>query len=97
MPAAELRGYVDQLTQAGFLVRAGDQYPTLAMSDSGVALMRGQTECVLFRQPLPGEGPSAQAGAARRGIVGGGGRRHCSRGCARCAWNWRATAGCRHT
>jgi ATP-dependent DNA helicase RecQ len=56
MPAAELRGYVDQLTQAGFLVRAGDQYPTLAMSDSGVALMRGQTGCVLFRQPLPAKG-----------------------------------------
>ncbi len=51
--AAELRGFIDQLTQAGFLVRTGDQYPTLQISASGAALLRGQAECVLFRQPTP--------------------------------------------
>ena len=53
VPAAELRGYVDQLTQGGFLSRTGDQYPTLQISAAGAALLRGQAECVLFRQPRP--------------------------------------------
>jgi ATP-dependent DNA helicase RecQ len=53
VPAAELRGYVDQLTQGGFLSRSGAQYPTLQISATGTALLRGQAECVLFRQPRP--------------------------------------------
>ena len=53
MPAAELRGYIDQLTQGGYLSRTGDQYPTLQISPAGAALLRGQAECVLFRQPRP--------------------------------------------
>jgi ATP-dependent DNA helicase RecQ len=53
VPAPELRGYVDQLTQGGFLTRTGDQYPTLQISPAGAELLRGQTECVLFRQPRP--------------------------------------------
>ena len=53
MPAAELRGYVDQLTQGGFLSRSGAQYPTLQISPTGTALLRGHAECVLFRQPRP--------------------------------------------
>ena len=53
VPAGELRGYLDQLTQGGFLTRAGDKYPTLQISASGADLLRGQAECVLFRQPRP--------------------------------------------
>jgi len=53
MPAAELRGYVDQLTQGGFLTRTGDQYPTLQISAAGGDLLRGTADCVLFRQPRP--------------------------------------------
>jgi ATP-dependent DNA helicase RecQ len=58
VPAPELRGYVDQLTQAGFLVRSGDKYPTLQISAAGAALLRGQAEVVLFRQPHPVKGRS---------------------------------------
>ncbi len=49
--AAEVRGYIDQLTQAGFLARTGDQYPTLHITATGAELLRGQASCVLFRQP----------------------------------------------
>ncbi len=56
VPAAELRGYIDQLTQGGFLSRSGDQYPTLQISTTGADLLRGQAECVLFRQPRPVKG-----------------------------------------
>jgi ATP-dependent DNA helicase RecQ len=51
MPASELRGYVDQLTQAGFIERTGDQYPTLQITGTGADLLRGRAECVLYRQP----------------------------------------------
>jgi ATP-dependent DNA helicase RecQ len=62
--AAEVRGYIDQLTQAGFLVRTGDQYPTLQITTAGAGLLRGQTDCVLFRQPRLA--PSARRRALRR-------------------------------
>jgi ATP-dependent DNA helicase RecQ len=53
MPAVEIRNCVDQLTQAGFLDRVGDQYPTLQITGPGADLLRGRAECVLFRQPRP--------------------------------------------
>jgi ATP-dependent DNA helicase RecQ len=72
MPATELRGYVDQLTQGGFLTRTGDQYPTLQISAPGTALLRGQAECVLFRQPRPVKGrarkPGRRADASWEGV-----------------------------
>jgi ATP-dependent DNA helicase RecQ len=49
--AAELRGYIDQLTQSGFIERSGDQYPTLQITASGADLLRGRADCVLYRQP----------------------------------------------
>jgi ATP-dependent DNA helicase RecQ len=51
VPASALRGYVDQLTQAGFIERTGDQYPTLQITGTGADLLRGRAECVLYRQP----------------------------------------------
>jgi ATP-dependent DNA helicase RecQ len=51
VPASELRGYVDQLTQSGFIERTGNQYPTLQISATGADLLRGRAECVLYRQP----------------------------------------------
>jgi ATP-dependent DNA helicase RecQ len=50
-PVAEIRGYIDQLTQAALLVRTDGQYPTLQLTTAGVALMRGHGDCVLYRQP----------------------------------------------
>jgi ATP-dependent DNA helicase RecQ len=62
VPAPELRGYVDQLTQGGFLTRTGNQYPTLQISPAGADLLRGQAECVLFRQPRPVKGRQRRQG-----------------------------------
>ena len=31
-PVAEIRGYIDQLTQSGLLARTGEQYPTLQLT-----------------------------------------------------------------
>jgi len=65
--AAEVRGYIDQLTQAGFLARTGDQYPTLQITTSGAELLRGRTDCVLFRQPRLK--PAERRRALRRGAA----------------------------
>ncbi len=62
VPAVELRGYLDQLTQSGFLARTGDQYPTLALTTRGAELLRGQGDCVLFRQPHPVRGRRSKSG-----------------------------------
>src|SRR5207342_3818705 len=36
----ELRGYVDQLLAHGLLQQAGDEYPVLQLTDTGVALLK---------------------------------------------------------
>ena len=58
LSAVELRGYLDQLTQGGYLIRTGDQYPTLQLTAAGAELLRGKGEIVLFRQPRPVKGRS---------------------------------------
>jgi ATP-dependent DNA helicase RecQ len=68
--AAEVRGYVDQLTQAGYLARTGDQYPTLQITAAGAELLRGQADCVLFRQPRLA--PAERRRALRRAARGAG-------------------------
>ena len=52
-PAAALRGYVEQLVGDGLLVREGDPYPVLRVSASGVALLRGDGQCTLYREVKP--------------------------------------------
>ncbi len=48
-----LRGYVEQLIEGGFLMRIGDPYPVLRLTPQGTALMRGDAECVLYREIQP--------------------------------------------
>ena len=50
-PQTEIRGYLDQLTQAGFVLRAGHPYPILQLTEQGRSLLRGDGTCVLYRQP----------------------------------------------
>jgi ATP-dependent DNA helicase RecQ len=47
----EIRGYLDQLQAAGFLERAGDEFPTLRLSAQGLQLLKGDGACTLYRQP----------------------------------------------
>ncbi len=64
-PVAEIRGYIDQLTQSGMLARTGEKYPTLQLTAEGVALLRGKGESILYRQPRALR--TARAKAGRRG------------------------------
>jgi ATP-dependent DNA helicase RecQ len=68
---AEIRGYIDQLTQAGLLARQGEPYPVLVLTDAGRSLLRGQGEVRLFRQPRQPRGKAAKrARAAAAGLEG---------------------------
>jgi ATP-dependent DNA helicase RecQ len=50
---ATVRGYVEQLVDGGFLLRAGDPYPVLRLTTSGTALLRGEVDCLLYREVQP--------------------------------------------
>ncbi|MFI5179495.1 MAG: RQC domain-containing protein, partial [Vicinamibacterales bacterium] len=52
-PQAAVRGYIEQLVVGGLLVREGDPYPVLRLTPNGAALMRGDGECVLYREVAP--------------------------------------------
>ena len=47
----EVRGWIDQLVGLRHLLVAGDRYPTLYLSPSGVEVMRGEREVTLFAVP----------------------------------------------
>jgi ATP-dependent DNA helicase RecQ len=58
--AAEIRGYIDQLTQAGLLARQGEPYPVLLLTERGRYLLRGDGAIVLYRQPRQLRGKAAK-------------------------------------
>lgn len=49
----ELRGFVGQLLDQGFLAQAGDRYPVLQGTADGHRLLKSEVECELFRQQRP--------------------------------------------
>ena len=60
---AAVRGYIEQLAGDGFLLRHGDPYPVLRITDAGAALLRGKATCVLYREIAPP--PSRRTRGAR--------------------------------
>ena len=55
-PTAEVRGYVEQLIAEGLLRQTDDEYPVVALTDEGVALMRdpsARPDLSLARQRKP--------------------------------------------
>jgi ATP-dependent DNA helicase RecQ len=52
-PAAAIRGYIEQLVGDGLLVREGDPYPVLRLTGAGASLLRGEGDCVLYREVKP--------------------------------------------
>jgi ATP-dependent DNA helicase RecQ len=50
---AAIRGYIEQLVGLGVLAREGDPYPVLRLTTPGAALLRGEGECVLYREVAP--------------------------------------------
>ncbi len=53
VPIAELRGYVDQLTEQQLLLRTDGPYPVLQLTDDGAAALKGLATIELYRQPRP--------------------------------------------
>ena len=52
----EVRGYIEQLTGAGLLQQIGEDYPVLALTSAGVALLKDERHCpdlTLARQRPP--------------------------------------------
>ena len=74
---SEIRGYIDQLTQAGLLARQGEPYPVLMLTDAGqVAAPRaGRRAAVPAAAPAAGQGREARARRGRRRARRRGGRR----------------------
>lgn len=48
-PIPELRGYIEQLVDRGFLVLEGDRYPTVAVTPEGRRLLKAEIGCELYR------------------------------------------------
>ena len=53
VPIAELRGYLDQLTEQHLLLRTEGPYPVLQLTEDGVAALKGSAAVELYRQPRP--------------------------------------------
>ncbi len=56
---SEIRGYIEQLTGLGLLQQVGEDYPVLALTDTGVALLRNEDaypDLRLARQRPPRKG-----------------------------------------
>jgi ATP-dependent DNA helicase RecQ len=65
-----VRGYIEQLVAEGFLAREGDPYPVLRLTPAGATLMRGQTDCTLYREVRPPAAPKGRRGASAIGESG---------------------------
>ena len=51
--AAAIRGYIEQLVADGLLLREGDPYPVLRLTQAGASLLKGEGECQLYREQAP--------------------------------------------
>jgi ATP-dependent DNA helicase RecQ len=48
-----IRGYIEQLVGDGLLAREGEPYPVLRLTAAGASLMRGEGDCLLYREVKP--------------------------------------------
>ncbi|HIG12381.1 MAG: RecQ family ATP-dependent DNA helicase [bacterium] len=69
--AREVRGWIEQLTGRNLLASTGGQYPTLYLTKTGVAALRGEEEVDLFvtQKPKQTRRKAAASAAAEEGIV----------------------------
>ena len=92
----EVRGYIDQLLAHGLLRQTDDQYPVLALTDDGVALLKdagAAPDLALARQRRPDPARSRAPLEGRRPKAGTASTATCSNGCGRCACRWPASRG----
>ena len=95
-PAA-IRGYIEQLVGDGLLLREGDPYPVLRLTAAGAALLRGDGDCVLYREVTPPASTPAERGRRSATALRRPGAPSCSTRCATCDCGSRASAACRRT
>jgi ATP-dependent DNA helicase RecQ len=50
---AAVRGYVEQLVADGLLLRDGEKFPIVRLTNAGAALLKGEGDCVLYREVQP--------------------------------------------
>lgn len=48
-----IRGFIEQLVGDGLLAREGDPYPVLRLTVAGTSLLRGEGDCLLYREVKP--------------------------------------------
>ncbi len=65
--SAAVRGYVEQLVAEGLLLRDGDPYPIVRLSAAGASLLKGEGECMLYRELQP---PKTRTRGRSRPAVG---------------------------
>ena len=65
--ASGVRGYIEQLVAEGFLTREGDPYPVLRVTSAGAALLRGQSDCTLYREVRPVAAQRRRRGGSAQG------------------------------
>jgi len=65
--ADELRGYLEQLLDAGFLRLSGERYPVLQVTAEGIRLVKAETGCELYRQHQPKRAARPARAAAAEG------------------------------
>ncbi|MEM8961958.1 MAG: DNA helicase RecQ [Acidobacteriota bacterium] len=53
VPVAELRGYIEQLVDRGFLRQSGERYPVLKLTQDSMPVLKGEIDVDLFRQRRP--------------------------------------------
>jgi ATP-dependent DNA helicase RecQ len=69
-PAA-IRGYIEQLIGDGLLLRDGDPYPVLRLTPAGASLLRGDGDCVLYREVRPPTPRKRGRSAVRNAVTSG--------------------------
>ena len=62
---AAVRGYVEQLVADGLLLRDGEKYPIVRLTNAGAALLKGEGDCVLYREVQPVRSKVADARPVR--------------------------------
>jgi len=68
-----IRAYIEQLVGIGALARHGDPYPVLKLTAMGTTLMRGEGDCVLYRESLPPSSKRRSRSTLRESISSPGG------------------------
>jgi ATP-dependent DNA helicase RecQ len=69
-PAREVRSFIDQLLDRGYLAQSGERFPVLGVTPAGRRLLRGEEVPVLYRERRAARRPAAASRADRESWEG---------------------------